>query len=69
VYKILSGRIANRNSTHLEEQSLLLAEQRDFTLEVNLQGSVNDMKGKICGLQEKKQEFNYRRDLLPESIC
>ena len=34
MYKILTGIIARRISTHLEEQDLLPAEQKDVTLEV-----------------------------------
>jgi hypothetical protein len=34
MYKTLTGIIAKRISTHLEEQSLLSAEQKDVILEV-----------------------------------
>jgi len=61
MYKTITGIIAERISTHLEEQSLIPAEQKGCHSgnkgckdQLMISKAIN-----ISGLQEKKQELNY----------
>ena len=65
MYQTMTGIIARRISTHLEEQYLLPAEAKRMpTWNYRVQGSIYDIKSNIQGLQEEEQEFKYSLRLI-----